>query len=165
MDESLATKNYLQATRTYHYDHLTWCVQKAKPIPIWKSIFHLCRNLDVYLGVLIIAVSLLLVAYYLFQHERPVRTWTECFLMIFRVAIGLSPSFQPKSNPLRILYASGLLGGTIFSTVVNAILMRNITTPILRPQIQTIDEIIYGEFKLIGDQFALTKLELQTNVR
>lgn len=161
----MATKNYLKATRTYYHDHLTWCVQKAKPIPIWKSIFHLCRNMDVYLGVLILAVALLLVIYYLFQYERPVRTWNEGLLIIFKVAIGISPSFEPKSAPFRIFYASGLLGGTIFSIVVNAVLMRNITTPILHPQIETIDEITSGEFKLIGDRFTLTKLKLQTDVR
>lgn len=110
------------------------------------------------------AVSLLLVAYYLFQYERLMRTWNEGLLIILRVAIGVSPGFEPKSTPFRILFATGLIGGTIFSIVVNAILMRNITTPILRPQIRTLDEITSGKFKLIGDQFTLTKLKLQPNV-
>lgn len=165
LDEPSMIKNYLEACHSYYHDHLTWCVQKAKPIPLWKSIFHLSRHVDVYMGVLVLIIVLLLTCYYLFQYEHPIRTWNEGLLIIFRVAIGISANFEPKSTPLRIFYGLGLFAGTIFSIVVNAILMRNVTTPILNPQIQNIDEITNGEFTLIGDQFALAKLKLQTNVK
>lgn len=165
LDESPAIRHHLIASRPYYHDHLTWCVQKAKPIPLWKNIFHLCRNWEVYMGLLIAVMTLLPFFYYLFQYEHPIQTWNETLLMIFRVAIGISANIEPKSNPFRITYAFGLLAGTIFSIVLNAIIMRNVTTPILRPQIQTIEEITNGDFKLMGDRFALAKLKLQTNVK
>lgn len=116
------------------------------------------------MGVFVIYIALLTTIYYLFQHEHPVRTWNETLLIIFKVAIGVTASFEPKSTAFRILYGLGLFGGMVFSIVVNSILMRNITMPILQPQIQTIAEITTGDFKLIGDQFVLAKLIQQSDV-
>lgn len=158
-------KNYLIASRAYYHDHLTWCVQKAKPIPLWKNIFYICRNWDVYVVIFCGIMSLLLIVYYLYQFENPIRTWNEVLLIIFRCAIGMSGNARPQSTPLRVVYAFGLLGGILFSIVVSSVLMRNITTPIMRPQIQTIVEITNGDFKLIGDQFMLVKLKLQNKVK
>lgn len=114
--------------------------------------------------IFVLFMSLLLFGYYLIQFERSIKDWNDLVMLIFRCAIGLPANFKPQTDSVRVVYAFGLLGGILFSIVASAVIMRNVTTPILRPQIRTIEEITSGEFKLIGDRFAFNKLQQQNQV-
>lgn len=157
LDENLVTRKYLMASRPYYYDHLTWCVQKSKPIPLWQNIFHLCNDWNVFTGVSVTAIIVIATEYYLIQFEHPVRSWNEMLFITLRCALGISVAFNPRTNSARCLFLFGLIGGFIFATILSA-MMRQITNPILRPQIESIDEIINGNFTLAGDRYAFIKM-------
>lgn len=165
MDENLLTKKYFIASRPYHYDYLTWCVQKRKPIPLWQNIFHLCNDFSVYGSVFVVAVFLIAVEYYLIQFEHPVRTWNELLLITLCAALGMPVAFYPRTTALRMLFVFGTLAGFMFATILSATVMRQITSPILRSQVQSIDEIISGNFRLVGDRYAFIKMSQQNQVK
>lgn len=158
------TKPHFIASRPYHYDYLTWCVQKQKPIPLWQNIFHLCNDFYVYGSVAVVAIFLIAVEYYLIQFEHPVRTWNEMLFITLCAALGMPVAFNPRSNPFRMLFVFGIFGGYMFATILSATIMRQITNPILRPQIESIDEIINGNFELAGDGYTLIQMGNQNEV-
>lgn len=164
LDGNHITSKELIASYPYYHDALTWCVQKTKRIPVWKSILYIFGDWPVLVALLMIIVLLVAVAYYLMQLERNKKGTIQLILIIFGCALGLSVAFNPQSNPMRVLFTFGLFAGIIFATAISSIIMGSITSPIMRPQIDSIREIIDGDFVLAGDQFVLDKLLQQNEV-
>lgn len=158
------TNKYLTASRPYHHDYLTWCVQKRQPIPPWQNSFHLCDDMYVFWGVFGTAIVVIAAEYYLIQFEEPVRSWNDMLFITLRIALAQPNSFNPQTNAPRTLFLFGIFGGFIFATVLSATIMISITSPILRHQIQSIDDISNGAFKLVGDRYAFIRLIQQNQV-
>lgn len=164
LDESPAIKSHLIASRPYYHDHLTWCIQKAQPIPKWQNIYYLFEDWTAFASIIGLLILLVAVGYFLMVVEHTKKSSLDLIQIIFCCALGLSVTFRPESNPLRIFFAFGILAGMIFATMVSSILMTIATKPIQRPQIQTIQEILIQNFSLAGDQFAFDKMIQQTEV-
>lgn len=164
LDENLVTNKYLFASRPYHHDYLTWCVQKTTPIPLWQHIFHLCSDWIVYAAITVTAIILIAFEYYLIHFERPFRNWNEMLTITLCAALGLPVAFTPRTNAFRVLFVFGLFAGLMFAITVSSMVMRLITSPILRPQIQTIAEITTGHFKMVGDRFVFHWMSKQNQV-
>lgn len=165
LEENLIKKENLIASYSYYHDHLTWCVQKRQRIPLWKNVFHICSDPVVILIFTVQTIMVISLAYFLQQFERhPKWDWNR---LVFNGACcycGFPCAYRPENNANRILYLFFLFGCQIFLIVLGAGLIFLINQPVLNPQIESIEEIIYGNFKLLGDEYAFTKISQKTKV-
>lgn len=164
LDESPVIKDHLIASRSYYHDHLTWCIQKAKPIPKWQNIFYLFNDLTVFVSLVILVILLVAVGYFLMVVEHKKNNFFDLLVIILRCALGFSSAYQPYSHPVRIFIAFGMLAGMIFATLFGSILTTIASNPILRTQIVTVQETIMQGFSFAGDRFALDKIIQQNKV-
>lgn len=158
LDESLVIKRHLIASRPYYYDHLTWCVQSAKPIPKWRNLFYLFVDWTPIAGLAVVLISLVASGYILMVAERMKKSSIDLLLIIVACALGQSAPYQPQSNAVRILFAFGMMAGILFATLTSSVLISIATKPIQSPQIQNIQEILMRNYTLVGDQFTLDKI-------
>lgn len=164
LDENLLTHKYFIASRAYYHDSLTWCVQKRKPIAMWKRALYLCTDVKVYV-LTPLSVVLFQIPLYVFQQlESPKRCSTDLLLNALCICLGFPCTLRPKSNPCRILIISCLFASIIIVVVTASVSIRSITTPMLNPQIDSIKQITNGEFSLVGDRFAFLKMLHQNEV-
>lgn len=165
LGQNLVTSKYLLASTSYHHSVFTWCVKKAEPIPVRENLLHLCQDPKVYAVFTFSAFSVLAAAYFVQQFEpRPAWDWHRIFVEGFGAVLGFSTNYRAKNNANRVLFACFLLASTLFVIVINSVALSFITTPILKPQIKTVDEIIRKEFSLVGDRLVLMKLLGKTEV-
>lgn len=158
LDGSPVIKNHLIASRPYYHDHLTWCVQNAKPIPKWQNISYLFVDWTPFASICALVILLVTIGYFLMVAERTKKSSIDLLQIIACCSMGLPAAYQPQSNPVRILFAFGIMGGILFATLTSSVLMTIATKPIKRAQIQNIQEILMGNFSLAGDQFTLDKI-------
>lgn len=164
LHESPVTKNHLIASRPYMYDHLTWCIQKAKPIPKWQHIAYLFADLYAFASIVLIIIILVTVGYFLMVAERKKKSAVDMLEIVIRCALGLSNEYRPQTNSVRVFLAFGIFAGIIFATLVSSILMTIATKPFYRSQIKTIEELLEQDFSLAGDRFTLDKIVQQNKV-
>lgn len=158
------THKYFTASRSYYHDSLTWCVQKRKPIAMWKRPLYLCTDVAVYVLTLLTVVLFLVLLYVFQQLEYPRRCSTDLIANSFCICLGFPCALNPKSNPGRILVIACLFASIIIVVVTGTVSIGSITKPILNPQVDSIQQITNGEFNLIGDRFAFLKMLHQNEV-
>ena len=154
------------ASRSYYHDILTWCVQKSQPIPVWKNILYLCNDPLVYAILTIIAVMLYSLGYFCQQFERfrPKWDWNQFAFNGFCTILGFPCCYNPKTTSNRLGFMGVLLGSIAFVCTLSSVLIELFITSILNPQVQSVQEIIDGNFKLVVDRFAFHKISQQTEV-
>lgn len=130
---------------------MTWCVVKAKPIPLWKNCFRICTDPIVYIIALLEGILVVGTAYVLQQFEPIKWDWNELTIYTSVVAAGFPIPLTLKSVPGRNFFMFQLFAATIFVSILSSVLIIQITTPMLNPQINSIQEIIAGDFNLVGD--------------
>ncbi|XP_031639661.1 uncharacterized protein LOC116351666 [Contarinia nasturtii] len=103
---------------------------------------------------------------YVFEilEPRPRWDWNGLLFNGTCCYLGFPCSYNPKNSVSRFGYATILFGALIFVTVMNYGIILFVVTPYLNPQIQTIQEIIDGQFNLIGDQFTMWKVMEQNKI-
>lgn len=79
--------------------------------------------------------------------------------------IGFSQIYRPRAILVHLFLGLMLLEGVVISGLWNGVLLRIITHPIQGIQTQTIAEIISDDFRLVGNTFALHKIQQQHQVR
>lgn len=153
MEENAVTKSYFQASNDYYRKVLTWCLQKARPIQIWKNIFHLCNNPIIYLIMTLEYLIIIFFAYYFQQFERGRKwEWNKIVFEGFRCLLSFPCRYNPKNLMARAGYVLVLYYAFIFSNILNLHLIYIFQNSIFDYQIQTIREIINDDFTLIGDK-------------
>lgn len=161
-------KKHLTSTRFYYHDKLTWCVQKSKLIPVWKNILHVCRDPLVYILMSSITIGTLFLAYVAEQlepHHHRKWDWNKCWCNALCCYFGFPCAYNPVNNTCRVGYTLVLYGGIIFVTVINTGLIRILLINIYNPQVQTVQDIIDGQYTLVGDQVALNRIMQQNEVK
>lgn len=105
------------------------------------------------------------VAYFLQQFE-PKQKWDSFQISVngVRCYFGLPCSYLPENNANRVLYISVLYGCIIFTTVLSTMIIKFFTTTVYDPQIRSIDEIIDGDFNLVGNQYILDEISRENRV-
>lgn len=78
--------------------------------------------------------------------------------------LGLPCCYNPKTTANRIAYLFCLFGAIILTSVLSSGLIQFIMTPILSPQIQSVQEINSEDFKFMSDRFAFEKIVQQKKV-
>lgn len=104
--------------------------------------------------------------YFLEQFEYHPK-W-DCHRIFFdglRIHIGFSCLYNPRNNATRVLYLFILFACIIFTITVSSTLLQFMASPILSPQVETIQEIIDEQFSLIGGPFEYLKMTQQSEVK
>lgn len=165
LEANLIANEHLAASRSYCHDILTWCVRKSQPIPVWKNIFYLCNDPWVYGIFTPQVVMAFCLGYYLQQFERhPKWDWLKLTFNGFICTLGFPCCYDPKTTANRIGFMACLLGYIVITCVISSILMQLAITPIISPQVQSVGEIVNGNFQLVGDRFAFRKISQQMEV-
>lgn len=165
LGENLGTSKYLLASKSYYHSAFTWCAKKCQPIPVSENILHLCRDPWVYAIFTVSVVATLCASYFVQQFERPPQMdWHQIFVNGFACILGFSCHYEPKNNANRVLFAFFLMASALFVIIISSVAMSFITTPILQPQIKSVEEIVSNEFNLVGNRFVLMKLFHKTEV-
>lgn len=165
LDENILTKQYFTASRQYHYDSLTWFVQKRKPIPMWLNLLHLCRDPVIHIGAALIIISLASLSYVLQQFE-PLKSWDWNHIVFNGIGntLNVPAPYMMTTLANKFLGISVLFCAIIFNTILSSFLISMISNPFLNQQITSIAEIVDGDFNLVGNQFAFNILSEQNEV-
>lgn len=104
--------------------------------------------------------------YYLQKFERyPKWDWYKIICNGFLASFGFSSRFNPKSNAHRIVIAFKLMSTIILTTVLSARVIFLLINPAVYHQIQSVQEIIVGDFQLVIDRFVFQKVLQQNEVK
>lgn len=104
-------------------------------------------------------VTVISIVYFCQQFERhPKWDWNKISFDGFNCWIGLPCPYRPKTTANRIVYSGCILGSIIYGCLLSSVIMQLVLTPILSPQTKSVQEIIDGDFKLIGERFVFEKL-------
>lgn len=165
MFENNITRNRLLASRTYHYDSLTWCVKKFRPVPRHLQLFYVCNDVWVFIVCTLTMITFASFLYYCVRFERTNNmTYIEISFCGIALALAGSYPFKARASVTRILTLTYLFGALILSTVIITFIFQIISTPYLLPYIQSFNDIMSSNFKLVGDNFAWLHLSQQTIV-
>lgn len=166
LDDHIFASEYFVATFPYYNDELTWCVQKSKPIPLWKNIFKLINDRS-YWTILTLACILVISLIYFMQTFDQVKPKWDVIRIIFcglRIYCGFVCEYKPKINSTRILFTSLLLAFILFDVTFVTFWSEYMKTTHFEDQINTVKGIIDNEFEIVGDVFALHHLKHQNEV-
>lgn len=165
LEESLLTNEHLIASHPYYYDYLTWCVQKAKPMPLWKSILRICTDPVVYAVFTLHGVIITAMCYVIQQFERH-QKWDLFRISVngFKVYVGYGCSYKPKNFSNRLGASFVYIGAFLFDAILCTKVITFTTTPIYGTQVKSITEAIEGGFQFVGDRFAYQKISEQNQV-
>lgn len=166
MDENKLTNEHYLASRSYYHDALTWCVQKQKHIPRWRSIYRTCLDPTVWMVALITLTAAVFTCYYLQQIEDDKWDSIKLTLACLSITIGFAIQYKPKTLPMRIFFMTAILIHIVTTTFIVSFMMKTINDPQLENQVSSIQEIIDEKipFELVGDGFALEHLRRQKEV-
>lgn len=114
----------------------------------------------------LIGLLMMLSLFYFFQQfERgPKWDWHRIQMEGHPLSLGFSSNFKPKHHLNRILFTFVLLHSVVFPTILLSALFGLIAKPTHYPQINSIQELINGEYSMVGDEYAFQKILHQNEV-
>lgn len=165
LDETIITKKYLIASRSYYHDKITWCVRERQPIPKWKNLFKMCSDPVVYITYTIMTISFVYTFYFMQQFEEQ-QKWDSFSILNMAIAnmCGSGSNYNPKNNSHRTFFIFLVFAGMLLNIIVISFALFFITNQIFEEQTDTVQKIIENQFKLVGDEFALHHLVRQNQV-
>lgn len=140
----------------YMQDERTWCVSRAKQIPVWLNMWRITTKTIWCLAFITIYVEGLIL-YLLMQYERGhagfmKKDYHYCVLIMATAAFTGMPhmTYRPKSKRMSLFIGLMLLTGILISTAWTCFLIKALTRPIYGAQISTVSELIENNFDLVG---------------
>lgn len=137
-------------------DDITWCVSRAKPIPVWLNMWQITSETIWCLAFITVYLEGLII-YLLMRYERGhvgfmKKDFHYCVLMMAMSAFtGMSNiTYRPKSKQLSLFVGLLLITGILISTIWNCFLIKVLTRPIYQKQVTTIKELMENDFRLAG---------------
>lgn len=134
----------------------TWCVSRAKPIPVWLNMWRITTK-PIWCMALVTIYLEGLVLYLLMQYERGhtgymKKDYHYCVLMMAMSAFAGMPhiTYRPKSKRMSLFFGLMLITGILISTAWNCFLIKVLTSPIYNAQISTISELMEHDYRLVG---------------
>lgn len=137
-------------------DERTWCVSRAKPIPVWLNVWQITTK-----PIWCLALAAIyfegLILYLLMKHgQKHAKSMKNelhyCVLIVAMPAfIGMPhTTYHPKSRRVRLFIALILISGILISTAWNCFLIKVLTRPIYGAQIVSVAELIENDYDLVG---------------
>lgn len=156
------------STISYYSDDYTWCVQRAKLLPLAVSFFRIATPgawlLAIGMGYVNGFILYLLLAFDPNPENRQRDLHYTTYVVSLSSYIGVSQRFNPKHWPLRTYYFIGLLFGMAFFTMFFQNIMVYTTMRIRKYQLTTVTELIDEDFRFAGEATALDYMRNQALV-
>lgn len=153
----------------YIQDEYTWCIQRAKLLPLDLNMLQLFSILI----WIIIACQVLMqsiVLSFLIQFDRKYKQRKHrdlvysTLLISLPSIIGISQRFHPKNSLLRIYYGFNLLCGMVIVAYIITYGYAIIKKSVWAYQLHTIAEIVQDDFRFAGSETVLESMRKQTIV-
>lgn len=159
MDEHLMLNRNLIASHPYHFDSLTWCLQKNKPISLEKAMFRLCNDPVVYVTFFLHGLIVTFFSYFLQMFERHPK-WDLLRISVngFACYAGWSCTYRPTNNAHRLGAAGVYFGAFLFNNILLTFVLQCATATLFDPQVESIEQMIKNDYNLIGNEFAYRKI-------
>lgn len=162
-------QEHFTSSLSYVSDDYTWCVQRAKFLPLWVSFFRIaspnvwiaCVGLGFVNGIILF----LFVQFDSKPENRRLDLHHTIYLISLPAWIGISQRFYPKHWPLRLYYMITLIYGMIFFAIAMNFLLEYTGVEVRAYQIHKIAELIATKFRLFGTAAILEKIREQGMVR
>lgn len=159
LDPDLMGPSNFIASIIYGYDELTWCVTRSKPIPQWKNLYHLHKDIETWIYGIILFSSVIIGVFLLTTFERkPLDIWAS-FILSIQTVIGYTSEFHPEGVLLRQFHIFFCFIALLITTLYNAFAMNFLLNIIYKDQISSVDEIFSKNFNLSGNPVALQYLK------
>lgn len=157
------------SSRPYYQDDYTWCVRRAKLLPLDLNVLQMCSFFVWFMVVLHGLVQGVILNIFLqFDRKYVKRNHRDIIyavlLVSFPSVIGVSQRFQPKNIFLRIYYGLNLLCGVIIIAYIITYGYAILKKSIYAHQVNTIAEIVENEFRFVGMEAILQKIREQNVV-
>lgn len=165
LDETNLTRRLLIASRSYFYDTLTWCVQKSQPQPIWAQIFYISKDAWFWLLIITYTTISICLVYYLQRYEKSPAGLSTLIIGGFSFFLNFCYPYRPKHFANRIYFISFMFSCMLLNLAFVTFLIKTVTDPYCKEQVEKIDDILRNDFKLVGDGFALNQLWQQEMVK
>lgn len=154
---------HFNSSIAYFDDDYTWCVQRAKILPLFISFMRIA---DPATWLLIVGSGYVngIVLYFFVKFDTKTKHHKLdlhhiTYLISLPSWIGVSQRFHPKYWPLRLYYFSTLLFGIVFFAVALSKYSTFSRMKIRKQQIQTVTEIIDMDFRLFGTDEILKSMQ------
>lgn len=158
LDPDLIDSSNFIASSIYGHDEFTWCVARSKPIPQWKNLYHLHKDIETWIYGIILFSCVIIGVFLLTTFQRkPLDIWASLILSI-QTVIGLPSPFQPEGSMIRSLHVLFCFIALLITTLYNAFTMNFLINIIYNDQISSVDEIFSKNFNLSGNSVALQYL-------
>lgn len=162
-------QKYFTLSTPYYQDDFTWCIRRAKLLPLDLNVLQLCSVLVWFIIILHVVVqSIVLNISLQFDRRYDKRNQRDLIYTLFFISmptiIGVSQRFHPKSCLLRIYYGLNLLCGVIIIAYIVTYGYAFLKKSILAYQVHTIAEIVRNDFRFAGTEAVLESIRKQNIV-
>lgn len=152
----------------YHSDDITWCVQRAKFLPLAISFFRIATP-SVWLLVVGLAYVNGFIIYFFVQFDtKPKHHKFDLHYALVLISlpswIGVSQTFNPKYWPLRLYYFTTVLFGMLVFASFSFELITRGQIRLRFRQTNSIDNIVDMKFRLAGSSDVVKHLQQQSPV-
>lgn len=152
---------YSSSSISFQSDDYTWCVQRAKYLPLLISTVWI---LVVGLGYVNGLILYFLVSFDSKRENRNLDLHYTTYLISLPAWIGFSQRFHPKNWSLKVYYYTTVLFGMFFFAIALNLLIKYGTQRILSYQVHQIVELIDMRYKLSGTANVLQHIRKQETV-
>lgn len=154
----ISNASKLLPSMAYEQDDITWCISRAKQIPLWLNFFHFAEGIGLWMMtlsafILATAFVFLLTSF----EEQPLDIW-HVLTLAFPTLLTFVSWFKPKGSLLRLLFIITLLVAFLWSCIFNAFFFTVLTHPKYTTQLKSISEIIQEDYRLVTDINILSHL-------
>ncbi|XP_037033032.1 uncharacterized protein LOC119072018 [Bradysia coprophila] len=164
------TLKYALMSVTYASDDLTWCVQKARTMPMFLAHMRYVQPAVWFMGIFGCGYPVGLLIYLLVQFDpkykqRSSIDWHRSMLITIPAFIGLSPNFTPLKGTLRIFYATVLISAFFAFQILLTRGYDVLHKQVPLHQVSSLNEIMEKDFHLVGSLESLNLLSRNKMIR
>lgn len=150
---------HLVQSGAYFQDDVILCVKQAHQYPQWTNVFFIVRDIQTWVFGFIFFTSGTFLLYVMIASEpKPMDAW-KTIVFALRTMFGVPAStFNPNGVIIRLLYFATLYVQVLIVTIYNAYFFTFITRRVNEWQVSTIDELIYSNYRIYGNQRTIDHL-------
>ncbi|XP_064214065.1 uncharacterized protein LOC107399116 [Tribolium castaneum] len=141
---------FFETSQSYYFESFRWCVPHAHAQPTWRKILD-AVSADLWGAFLVsfAAFSWLLWNLSRGRAETTYRSFANCLVNFYAMALGISVPSYPKSHFLRCITCFWLIFCFNFAILYNTRLVSVLTRPTYDAQIKTMDQVVENRLGLL----------------
>lgn len=161
LTNDISLKTEFVFTLPYYSDDITWCISRAKHIPLYLNAFRYVKDSELYVMGIFAVFAAIIIGFLLTTFEEKPIDYFEMSLIGISVVSNSATYFQPKRPCNRFLYMLTCYIGLLLVNIFGAYYVVALTYPIFEDQLDSVNSLIENKFQLMGDAYVLEKISLQ----